>query len=164
MKLDLHEIIGAPGTHVDFEYEPDLLDCSVEGAYEIKSLSHAKGEVRNSAGALTLTAVLETDVLCRCARCLKEFEKCISLNVEAALADSLQDEDNPDIYLLEGNYADLDDVLRTTFVLEMPQRFLCSDECAGLCGRCGRNLNDGPCECTAETDPRLAVLRQLLEK
>ena len=34
---------------------------------------------------------------------------------------------------------------------------------AGLCDKCGKNLNDGPCDCRDEGDPRLAVLRQLLE-
>ena len=39
-----------------------------------------------------------------------------------------------------------------------------SAEAICLCDRCGKNLNDGPCGCTAETDPRLAVLGQLLEQ
>ena len=33
---------------------------------------------------------------------------------------------------------------------------------AGL--RCGKNLNDGPCNCRKELDPRFAALKQLLEK
>ena len=32
------------------------------------------------------------------------------------------------------------------------------------CDRCGKNLNDGPCDCVPEADPRLAVLGQLLEQ
>ncbi len=163
MKLDLHEIIGAPGAHVPFEYGLDFSDCSVEGVYKVISPAYAKGCVRNIAGALVFTASLEVAVLCKCARCLLEFTKHISLNVEVALAESLQDENNPDIFLLEGNFADPDEILRTAFVLEMPQRFLCSEDCKGLCGKCGKNLNDGPCSCTDETDPRFAVLRQLLE-
>jgi uncharacterized protein len=163
MKLDLREIIGAPGAHVSFEYELDISDCSVEGAFKVDLPAYAKGSIRNVAGALVFTAKLNASVLCKCARCLLEFTKHISLDVEAALAESLQDEDNPDIFLLEGNFADLDEILRTAFMLEIPQRFLCSDDCKGLCGKCGKNLNDGPCSCTDEEDPRLAVLRQLLE-
>ena len=164
MKLDLHEVIGVPGAHVSFDCEPELADLSVESAYDVLPGAHASGSVKNSAGALTLSGVLEADMRCTCARCLREFDKHISLSVAAALADSLQDEDNPDIFLLEGDAADLDEVFRTAFIFEMPQRFLCSENCLGLCEKCGKNLNDGPCSCTAEPDPRLAVLRQLLEK
>ena len=97
MKLNLHEVIGAPGASVSFEYEPDLSDCSYDDVYEVQSPSSAKGSVRNSAGALMLTAKLETAVLCKCARCLKEIRKPITLDVEAALAESLQDEDKAQI-------------------------------------------------------------------
>ena len=34
---------------------------------------------------------------------------------------------------------------------------------ARFCPRCGANLNDGPCGCKPEKDPRLAVLEQLLD-
>ena len=49
-------------------------------------------------------------------------------------------------------------------VLELPLRYLCKPDCKGLCCRCGKNLNDGPCGCQKEIDPRLAALRQLLDK
>ena len=164
MKLDLREIVGVPGAAVDFDYGPDLADCSVEGAFEVLPGANARGFVKNSAGALTLQGVLVADLKCCCARCLKEFSKHIELDVDAPLADDLQDEDNPDIFLLEGDSVDLDEVFRTAFTFHMPQRLLCFEDCKGLCDRCGKNLNDGPCSCTAEADPRLAVLRQLLEK
>ena len=39
------------------------------------------------------------------------------------------------------------------------------EECAGLCPKCGKNLNFGPCDCPKkkEIDPRLAILQKLLE-
>ena len=45
----------------------------------------------------------------------------------------------------------------------MDTKTLCSEDCKGLCPRCGANLNDGPCGCKREVDPRLAVLAKLLE-
>ena len=47
--------------------------------------------------------------------------------------------------------------------LAIPYRMLCREDCKGLCPRCGKNLNEGPCGCSAPGDPRLAVLAQLLE-
>ena len=56
----------------------------------------------------------------------------------------------------------MDDVLEGCFIMDMDSRFLCREDCKGLCSRCGANLNDGECDCKPERDPRLAVLEQLL--
>jgi uncharacterized protein len=37
--------------------------------------------------------------------------------------------------------------LRQNVLSNMPMRFLCHPDCAGLCPQCGANLNDGPCSC-----------------
>ena len=55
------------------------------------------------------------------------------------------------------------DVLETSFILNTDSLFLCRDDCKGLCPRCGADLNEGPCGCKPEKDPRLAVLEQLLD-
>ena len=50
-------------------------------------------------------------------------------------------------------------------VLDMDTKTLCSEDCKGLCPRCGADLNQGPCSCAKkDVDPRLAVLAKLLEK
>lgn len=45
---------------------------------------------------------------------------------------------------------ELNDEMRQEIVLSYPMRALCRDDCRGLCPRCGRNLNDGPCACPKE--------------
>ena len=48
------------------------------------------------------------------------------------------------------------------FSLALPIHPLCRAQCAGLCPSCGKNLNEGPCNCAKdEGDPRLATLRGL---
>ena len=59
---------------------------------------------------------------------------------------------------------DLDDILTTAVVLNMDSKLLCSEDCKGLCPKCGADLNLGPCDCKPEMDPRLAVLQQFLNK
>ena len=73
-------------------------------------------------------------------------------------------EDAPELFALESDAVDLDEVLETLFVLDMDSKFLCREDCKGLCAQCGANLNDGPCGCKKPIDPRLAVLEQLLDK
>lgn len=88
-------------------------------------------------------------------------EKTISYS--CMLAEELQNEDNDDIVLLESGRVDAGELARTALILGMDTKTLCSEDCKGLCPRCGANLNDGPCGCKREVDPRLAVLAKLLE-
>ena len=164
MWLDLKDIIEMPGSEKEFEcvLDTDKLDFpSVERFIEPPS---AKGRVTNTAGVLTLTGELRAVMLCTCDRCSREFEheKLIELNVPLS-ADMEDEGDDPDVFPVEGNGIELDEVLETCFVLEMDTKLLCRPDCRGLCGTCGKNLNDGPCSCRASTDPRLAVLGQLLD-
>ena len=56
---------------------------------------------------------------------------------------------------LTGEEAELDitDDIREAIVLNLPTFPLCDDECKGLCPKCGKNLNKGPCGCTEEEGP-----------
>jgi len=163
MRLNLSGIINVPGSSVSFDYEPDVSGLVFESVAEFVRPLRASGSVRNTAGVLTLSAEITADLCCVCARCLKEFEKHIQLPCEAVLAESIQNEEESDAYLLDGDEADLDEVLLTAFVLNMDQRFLCREDCKGLCERCGKDLNEGPCGCMQEIDPRLAALSRFLE-
>ena len=59
----------------------------------------------------------------------------------------------------------MDEPLREQIEMEFPVRFLCKDDCRGLCPKCGKNLNEGGCGCdTKEIDPRLEPLKKLLAK
>jgi len=48
------------------------------------------------------------------------------------------------------------------FLLALPVKPLCDEDCPGLCPHCGKPLREGPCACVVEEgDPRLAVLKNL---
>ena len=46
----------------------------------------------------------------------------------------------------------------------LPSKVLCDDDCKGLCSKCGANLNEGPCECKKDIDPRFEALLSLLDE
>src|SRR5699024_11691418 len=48
-------------------------------------------------------------------------------------------------------------------ILALPMKSLCSSDCKGICQKCGKNLNEGKCDCEIDDiDPRLAKLKELL--
>ena len=161
--IDLHELVLRPGTSMSFrrELSTERLDFPAVLSYEAPPVG--EGVIVNSAGALSLTGTMRADMRCRCDRCAREFDLRREINVETQLADQLQDEEDPDYFLLEGDKLDIDDLLESAFILSMDQQRLCREDCKGLCPRCGADLNDGPCGCKTESDPRLAVLEQLLD-
>ncbi len=163
MLLDLHEIIDMPGASAPFscDLETDRLDFPA--VVKFISPPHAEGRVVNSAGALSLKGGIEAKMLCVCDRCGERFETEKNIKLDVPIAAELEDEENPDIFLVENNSLDLDEVLGTCFILDMDAKLLCREDCKGLCERCGANLNHGPCSCGREIDPRMAVLGQLLD-
>ena len=163
MWLDLKDVIGIPGAEAPFECELDAEGLETPSVTGFTEAPHAKGRVVNTAGALTLVGRLDCAMTCICDRCGRSFERRKTLPLEIKLAADMENDDDPDIFPVENNGIDLDELLRTCFILDMETKFLCSEDCKGLCSVCGKNLNDGPCACTKQTDPRLAVLGQLLD-
>lgn len=163
MRLDLREIINIPGSGVSFDYEPDLTDAVNGSVVGVKPPVSAVGSIRNIAGVLTFSAEVDAVLMCSCARCLKDFEYPLHMTLETTLKESETDEEDPDFFPLEGDSVDADKIITTEFILNMDQRFLCSEDCKGLCEKCGADFNEGPCACRMDTDPRLAALGRLLE-
>ena len=166
MLLGLSKIIDSPGAAVPFSTSVDLSDLCYGVSYPVTEPGRAEGIVRNTAGVLMMSGSIETTIHGICDRCAANFDREIHFPIEVVLVTELANEENEDewVFPLEGDSADLDDIVRTVFVLNLDSKLLCKEDCAGLCCRCGKNLNDGPCSCQKELDPRFAALKQLLEK
>ena len=57
---------------------------------------------------------------------------------------------------------DLAPLIKEQVMLALPTRPLCHENCRGLCGNCGVDLNQETCACSSSaTDPRMAIFRTL---
>lgn len=166
MLLDLSKIIECPGASIPFSVSLDLSDLQFGSCYPLKTPIAASGTVRNTAGVLIMTGSIHAHMNPVCDRCASEYERDFDLPLDVVLVTELADEDHEDerTFPLNGSNADLDEIIRTVFILNMDTKFLCKDDCKGLCFRCGKNLNLGSCGCKKEMDPRFAALQQLLNK
>jgi uncharacterized protein len=105
-----------------------------------------------------------------CARCAEEFAAPSDRDFRFILAPKaigfdgetdLRDEDL-EFSLYEGDQIDLSPLIREQFLLSLPTRPLCREDCRGLCPKCGVNLNHTQCACSVEVGhPGLAPLRNL---
>ena len=166
MLLGLSKIIDCPGQSLPFSVSVDLSDLRYGVSYPVSEPVLAQGTVRNTAGVLMMEGEVSTTIHGICDRCASSFDRKVRFPIEVVLVTELANEENEDewVFPLEGDSADLDDIVRTVFVLNLDSKLLCKEDCKGLCPKCGKNLNEGPCNCQKELDPRFAALKQLLEK
>ena len=164
MRLDLRPILHVPGASLPFDFTLDLSGLDFYGERPFAHPVRITGTVRNMADALLLEGSAETTLELVCDRCLKPFRQEMHLPVSTLLAETLEDEENDEIVLLDNGEVDLDEVFTTAAVLNMDAKHVCSEDCKGLCPTCGADLNEGSCGCKPERDPRFAALAQLLDK
>lgn len=166
MLLGLSEIIDCPGRSVSFSDSIDLSDLQYGTCCPVSEPVLASGSVRNTAGVLMMQGRITTRIHGVCDRCTENFTRDVEMPIDVVLVTELADEENEDegVFNLIGDSADLEEIIRTIFVLNMDSRMLCKPDCKGICGGCGRNLNHEDCACQKEIDPRLAALQQLLKK
>lgn len=166
MLLDLKPIMATPGDTIPFLESFDLSDLCYGVSYPVSEAVIAEGTVRNTAGVLVMKGTVRTRIHGVCDRCAGEFKRDVSFPIDAVLVTELSSEEDEDenIFPLVGDSADLEEIVRTVFVLNLDSKLLCREDCKGICPRCGKNLNLGKCDCRKEPDPRLAALAQLLEK
>jgi len=161
MRLNLYEIIDRPGGICPFSY---ALDVSGLVTPQISAVSPLRvdGQVKNRAGILELSATARADMTCVCDRCARAYPIHAAFPINVRLAES--GEESGEVFLLKaGGFLELDEVLNTAFVLYLPAKFLCGEDCRGLCPKCGADLNSGPCGCGRDIDLRWAALGGLLE-
>ncbi|MBR2965509.1 MAG: DUF177 domain-containing protein [Clostridia bacterium] len=174
MKLDLRPLLAGDRL-LAFDYElPLTVDPDNSASFlwgvSFPSPMKVKGDITNTAGYMRMRLSMSVDYSAECARCLAPVTDSFSLDLEKTVATkevlSDVDEDRLDDYaIIENGFLDMDEQLMEQLEMEFPVRILCKEDCRGLCQRCGKNLNEGECDCdTREIDPRMEPLRRLLEQ
>ena len=165
MRFDLKRIAVNDGEAIPFSYDTDLSKEEMHGEYPFRTPVHIEGEVRNHLGVLKMHATVHALYETQCARCLAPVKVDLNVPCDMVLSAEVQNEERDDIFQLEGDSVELDDIVIPALLLEVRMTYLCKPDCKGICPTCGKNRNEGPCGCDGrEIDSRLAVLQKLLDK
>lgn len=162
MRLNLQPIIHVPGAVIPFAFSMDLSQEEFFGAFPVSRPVAVSGAVKNVADMLVLEGEASSVLDYTCDRCMGEFSREKRVPLHHLLAETLEDEEDDEIVLLEDGSVDLEELAFTAFILDMDTKHLCSEDCKGLCPGCGVNLNQEACRCKKQVDPRWAALEQLL--
>lgn len=166
MTLDLRPLLRGE-THcisIDYTLVPEKI-AGVEFGD-----AHVKGSVTDSGGYIRLSLSAEVDYSSECARCLESVSGSFKIDFERTVSDektlskeAIEENDGEYAIMTDGRL-NIDDELLEELLLMFPQKLLCSEDCEGLCPKCGKPKKIG-CECdTREVDPRLAVLKNFFSE
>jgi uncharacterized protein len=138
---------------------------------EAAGLVTGRLELDNAGTGISARGHFRVPVLLECSRCVCAFVEVLEIEVNEDCA--LKELDEPESYaesvddlgqipILNGRDLDLSELVRQLVAMHLPPRPLCKDDCAGLCPRCGQDLNQQPCSCSGQSgDPRWDALRDL---
>ncbi|MGD8238151.1 MAG: DUF177 domain-containing protein [Armatimonadota bacterium] len=169
MRFDCYEQLlmprGAAVCEIDHPPPPGTdIECDgpIRGTIKLTNV----GRYVRAVGALRAAVRLS------CSRCTAPVQQRLEAAVDEECA--LTQIDEPDAYdggtedvdalpILDDDVIDLSELVRQNTLVSLPPVILCRPDCMGLCSECGKNLNEGPCDCSTERiDPRLAKLAELL--
>lgn len=168
MKIDIGALLRGEVDTVAINYtmDPDPIP-------DVTFTDKAKvcGKVSGNAGYTRLTLDVSVPYDAECARCLEKVSGVFKSVVERTCVtektvSSEELEENEDEYILiKESSIDPDEAVNMTVYFEFPKKLLCSEDCLGLCQKCGKKLSAGHnCEKSEnKLDPRFAILEKVLD-
>lgn len=168
MVLDMRPMLRGEVDRIAIDY---MLTPDLPAGAEFDGDAHVVGEVTDEAGYMRLSLTATVAYHAECARCLEPVSGDFAVQLERTVAaegtlTEQQLEENVDEYaVIENGTLDIDETIREELLLSFPMRVFCSEDCPGLCPKCGKPKRLGDCGCpTFEPDPRLAVLKKLFDE
>lgn len=147
------------------ELQLDESRAQLTGETEVEGRASKRGDEIRIEGRIIAHAEVACD------RCLKTVKAPLEVEfsesfMPRAFEGEAEDEtelqkDDLNFSFYEGDAVELDELVREQLLLALPTRFVCREECKGLCPTCGADLNEETCGCAkSEVDPRWAALEK----
>ena len=158
MFIALENLFNGGIRSVPLSYEFDFSKEELGGVFPFTTPVKLEGEIRNTAGIVTVSAKISFVLETFCDRCAAPVKLPFEVEMEHGLVSSLNDEENDDYILVENMKLDIEELTSEDIYLALPGKILCREDCKGVCAICGADLNEGSCGCKKEIDPRWAGL------
>lgn len=164
MFIELESLFNGGITEIPLDCEFDFSGEEIDGVFPFTTPVKLKGKIQNVAQIVTLKAVAYVAMETFCSRCAEGVSLRLEVPVEHILVRSLESEENDEFIVVENMRLDIKQLTLEDIYFALPSKILCREDCKGLCSQCGANLNEGPCSCKKEIDPRFEVLLGLLDE
>jgi uncharacterized protein len=168
MRFNVAQLLKrATGSSRRYQMREDIEDLDLE--LVIREPLVGQIEMVRTADGILVRGELATAVELQCDRCLEPFIQKIEFKIEEEFHPAIDMStgaqlpyDEEETQIDEHHILDLTELMRQSIFLALPMHPVCRLNCPGLCAQCGKNLNEGPCDCEESmVDPRLEILKKL---
>lgn len=169
--LQIADLADRPGKSRQVDLTLAVPDQLALALVEVTGPVRLDGVLESVVDGLLVRGRLDAPARMSCARCLRGVVERVETDVVELFADERRvpavdaGDDAAELdpgYEIRDGHIDLDTLVRDAIMPSLPYQPLCRDDCAGLCTRCGTNLNERRCDCVdVSTDPRWAPLAGL---
>lgn len=164
MHIDISKIMKMYGASLDINGSEEVHSLDINGR-EIKFQKPVSiiGNIINLGEIFLLQCDIHSEINAVCDRCLEDFNYDFNIRIIEKFSENPKN-DIDDINIFKGDIIELHNVILNGIILNLPLKYLCSEQCQGLCPNCGHNKNISNCECKAENeDIRLEKLKSLFK-
>lgn len=150
---------------------------SLETGLGVKPLLRISLQAASIHSRVVIKGQWKADLQGECSRCLQKFNYSLKedfyeefdhlQNQSAEIKGSAGgvDLEAGDRFVFWGDFLDLNEYFRQSFLMSQPLKILCREDCRGICPVCGIDRNKKQCSCRQEKiDPRWAVLQKIKDK
>lgn len=157
-------LFGKNGLSMPISLTEQINDASdYPGVVEFVKPVKVEGTLKNEDEIFVLHVTGEAEVTMGCDRCLSPIPTKISFEIKERFTHT--GNGNEETETFSGDQIDLQDFVKGSIIEALPMKILCQEDCKGLCPICGKDLNQGECQCdTSYIDPRFESLRALFNE
>lgn len=142
--FNVSQALKHPGDAYPLDMRFDIEPAEIMGDAVTFTQAALKGEYMAAGDCVSIKGEITLNATSKCADCLKPTTVKVAASIDEMFA---PDGDGEEAYPLVADEIDLDSVVREAVLLELPMRFLCRANCAGLCPVCGADRNYVKCLC-----------------
>lgn len=167
MTIDVSTILKELGGKIEINGDVKMSDTDFLGEmYHFDEPLKVLGSVSNNGKSLILKADCTGQMTTQCARCMNDINVFVDFKIDENLVqDNEEVNEDDDVILFSEPQIDIDDIVTDCFLMNVEGKYLCKEDCQGLCQQCGADLNDGECGCSHDNiDPRWAALVDIMNK
>ncbi len=137
--------ISESGTEYNGEMELETFSNNGDELKMTKPISF-EGVLKKGDDFVEVNGKINLEYTTACHLCGTEFKRNDTIDV----FETYRREPTEDEYKLVGDEIELDEMIFDNLRLNLPVKFLCKEDCKGVCTKCGKNLNFEKCECVEE--------------
>ncbi|MBQ3665475.1 MAG: DUF177 domain-containing protein [Lachnospiraceae bacterium] len=168
MLIELSDILSVKDKELDVQADIEMERfTSKMGDYAIADRSPLNIHLKNMGKKkFSMKFLIDLSLIIPCDRCLTDVKYDMNIEVHKEIDMNESDTDGVDIedeyFYISDHKLDIEAFVYNEILINLPMKVLCSENCKGICNRCGANLNSQTCDCdTTELDPRMSKIRDI---